>query len=149
MSNSIKRSCLSFLCLSVLLSGTFRCQQPSVPAQWHAEWIVTPDGPARDFDVAYFRKSLTLDSVPTQFAVDVSADTRFELHVNGQRVGAGPALADPHHWRYEVYDLAPYLHTGENTIAAIVWNYGARAAVAQMSARTAFLLSAEDRANSA
>lgn len=119
------------------------------PAQWKAEWIATPDGPARDFDVAYFRKSLTLDHVPGTFLVDVSADTRFELHVNGQRVGAGPALADVHHWRYEVYDLAPFLHAGENTIAAIVWNYGTRAAVAQMSARTAFLLSAEDPADSA
>lgn len=137
--------------MTVLLPALFVplsiCQPSSTPAQWSAEWIATPDGPARDFDVAYFRKTLTLDRVPEHFLVDVSADTRFELHVNGQRVGAGPALADIHHWRYEVYDLAEFLHPGENTIAAIVWNYGTRAAVAQMSARTAFLLSAEDPAN--
>ncbi len=117
------------------------------PAHWSAQWIVAPDGPARDFDVAYFRKSLTLSSVPSAFVVDVSGDTRFELHVNGQRVDAGPALGDVQHWRYEIVDLAPYLHPGENQIAAVVWNYGVLAAVAQMSSQTAFLLSAEDPEN--
>ena len=142
------RRCVFFsaLLLMIFVSTAF-CAE--APAQWRAEWIATPDGPARDFDVAYFRKTLTLGHVPGVFLVDVSADTRFELHVNGQRVGAGPALADVHHWRYEVYDLAPFLHAGENAIAAIVWNYGAHAAVAQMSSRTAFLLSAEDPANAA
>jgi alpha-L-rhamnosidase len=114
---------------------------------WSAEWIAVEHGPARDFDVVYFRRPLRLEAVPSRFVVDVSADTRFELHVNGQRVGAGPALADVHHWRYEVFDLAPYLHVGKNQIAAIVWNYGVDAAVAQMSSRTAFLLSAEDPVN--
>ena len=144
----LRRAVLPVLLLTLFVPPAIG-QPSSTPAEWRAEWIATPDGPARDFDVAYFRKTLTLDHAPGQFVVDVSADTRFELHVNGQRVGAGPALADVHHWRYEVYDLAGYLHPGENTIAAIVWNYGARAAVAQMSARTAFLLSAEDEANAA
>lgn len=145
---SLRRIALPVLLLALVARPSI-CQQSPTPAHWNAEWIATPDGPARDFDVAYFRKTLTLDRVPTQFLVDVSADTRFELHVNGQRVGAGPALADVHHWRYEVYDLAGSLHPGQNIIAAIVWNYGTRAAVAQMSARTAFLLSAEDPANAA
>jgi alpha-L-rhamnosidase len=118
------------------------------PKQWHAEWIASPDGPARDYDVSYFRKTLSLGIVPTAFVVDVSADTRFELHVNGKRVGTGPAMADVHHWRYETYDLAPYLHAGENDIAAIVWNFGTSAPIAQMSSQTAFLLSAEDSKNS-
>ena len=116
------------------------------PLQWNAQWIAAPDGPARDFDVVYFHKTLSLGTVPTQFVVDVSADARFELHVNGQRVGAGPALGDVQHWRYEVMDLAPYLHPGMNQIAAIVWNYGIHAAVAQMSSQTAFVLHAEDPA---
>jgi len=116
----------------------------AAPQQWHAQWIASPDGPERDVNVVYFRKSLSLPAVPAHLRVDVSADTRFELHVNGVRVGAGPALADVHHWRYESFDLAPYLHSGANQIAAIVWNFGTSAAVAQMSNRTAFLLAAED-----
>ncbi len=123
-------------------------RQNSVPKPWAAQWIARADGPARDYDVVYFRKIVSLGVVPTKFVVDVSADTRFELHVNGKRVGAGPALGDVHHWRYETFDLAPYLHAGENDIAAMVWNFGTAAAIAQMSSQTAFLLSAEDAANS-
>ena len=119
-----------------------------VPTPWAAQWIARVDGPARDFDVVYFRKVISVAAVPARFLVDVSADTRFELHVNGKRVGMGPALADVHHWRYETFDLAPYLHAGENDVAAIVWNFGTGAAIAQMSSQTAFLLSAEDAANS-
>src|ERR1700727_2925118 len=119
-----------------------------VPKPWAAQWIARADGPARDYDVVYFRKTISLSAVPARFLVDVSADTRFELHVNGKRVGMGPALADVHHWRYETFDLAPYLHAGENVVAAVVWNFGTGAAIAQMSSQTAFLLSAEDAANS-
>jgi alpha-L-rhamnosidase len=122
--------------------------QDGMSKAWVAQWIARADGPARDFDVAYFRKTVSLAAVPSQFLVDVSADTRFELHVNGKRVGMGPALADVHHWRYETFDLAPYLHAGENVVAAVVWNFGTGAAIAQMSSQTAFLLSAEDEANS-
>ena len=139
--------------LPIFLVSTFaglsfcKAATPDPPVAWKAEWIAAADGPVRDFDVVYFRKTLTLDAVPSRFVVDVSADTRFELHVNGQRVGAGPALGDVHHWRYEVFDLAPFLHAGENRIAAMVWNFGTKAAVAQISSRTAFLLSAEDVAH--
>jgi hypothetical protein len=44
------------------------------------------------------------------------------------------------HWRYETYDIAPLLRAGKNTLAAIVWNFGKHAAVAQMSDRVGFLL---------
>src|ERR1700727_2643799 len=118
-----------------------------VPKPWAAQWIARADGPARDYDVVYFRKTISLSAVPARFIVDVSADTRFELHVNGKRVNAGPALADVHHWRYETYDLAPYLVAGQNEIAAIVWNFSTFAPIAQMSSQTAFLLSAEDSRN--
>lgn len=119
------------------------------PKVWSAQWITTPDGPTRDYSVAYFRKFLSLSQTPSRFLVDVSADTRFELHVNGKRVTAGPALADVQHWRYESIDLAPYLKTGNNEIAAMVWNLGSAAPVSQMGLETAFLLSAEDAGNAA
>ena len=73
----------------------------------------------------------------------VSADNRFILYVNGKRVGDGPARGDLTHWRYERFDLAPYLQQGQNLITATVWNFGVFAPVAQMSDRTAFLLESE------
>jgi hypothetical protein len=93
--------------------------------------------------VLHFRRTLSLAAVPANYIVRVSADNRFVLYVNGQRVGDGPARGDLAHWRYERFDLAPQLHTGENLVTATVWNWGIFAPVAQMSDRTAFLLESE------
>jgi alpha-L-rhamnosidase len=114
-----------------------------VAAKWHAEWIACPDAPERDAGVYYFRKEIDLGSVPGHLRVHVSADNRFVLHVNGKYAGEGPARGDVFHWRYETIDLAPLLHAGKNVIAAVVWNFGSRAPVAQMSNRTGFLLQAD------
>jgi len=91
----------------------------------------------------HFRKEFELEKVPEHFLVDVSADNRFLLEVNQERIGSGPARGDLAHWRYEVYDLAPHLHAGKNVLAATVWNLGTLAPVAQISNRTGFLVRGE------
>jgi len=91
----------------------------------------------------HFRKKIELERVPEHFLIDVSADNRFLLMVNQQRVGSGPARGDLAHWRYEVYDLARYLHVGKNVLAATVWNLGTFAPIAQISNRTGFLVRGE------
>jgi len=93
--------------------------------------------------VLHFRRALALEAVPASYPVRVSADNRFVLYANGQRVGDGPARGDLAHWRYERFDLAPLLHKGKNLITATVWNWGVFAPVAQMSDRAAFLLESE------
>ncbi|HUX45346.1 MAG TPA: hypothetical protein VMV57_11395, partial [Terracidiphilus sp.] len=119
--------------------------QPDPPHHdWHASWITHPTAPLREPLVLHFRRSLTLASVPASYIVRVSADNRFILYVNGQRVGDGPARGDLTHWRYERYNLAPYLHSGQNLVTATVWNFGIYAPIAQFSDRTAFLLESED-----
>ncbi len=108
-----------------------------------AQWITSPGAPARDLTMLHFRKELELEKVPEHFLVDVSADNRFLLEVNQERIGSGPARGDLAHWRYEVYDLATHLHAGKNVLAATVWNLGTLAPVAQISNRTGFLLRGE------
>jgi hypothetical protein len=93
----------------------------------------------------HFRKEIEVAKVPEHFIVDVTADNRFLLMVNQQRVGSGPARGDLAHWRYEVYDLAPFLHAGENILAATVWNLGTFAPVAQISNRAGFLVRGESQ----
>ena len=110
-------------------------------------WIAAPGGPERDWNVVHFRKEVTLDTVPAHLLVNVSADARFVLEVNGQRMGAGPAYSDLHHWRYEVVDLAGAMHAGRNDLVATVWRFGSAGPVAQMGSSTAFLLYAVDRRN--
>ena len=87
-----------------------------------------------------FRKVIELVQVPEHFLVDVSADNQFILFVNKQSVGSGPSRSDLAHWKYESYDLAPFLRPGKNVLAATVWNFGTNAALNQITDRTAFLL---------
>lgn len=108
--------------------------------RWAAQWIAAPRWPARAGGVFHFRKIVTLARAPRHFPVAVSADMQFLLRVNGRRAGDGPARGNPQAWRYERYELAPYLHAGRNILAATVWNFGARAPVARMSERTGFIL---------
>jgi alpha-L-rhamnosidase len=113
---------------------------------WTANWITHPTAPLRDPGVYHFRKILELKTRPTRFVVRVSADNRFILFVNGQRVGDGPARSDLHHWHYETFDLAPFLASGRNVIAATVFQFGIYAALAQISDRLAFLLQGDSTA---
>src|ERR1700722_5869715 len=80
--------------------------------EWKASWITHPTAPLREPLVLHFRRSLDLASVPATYVARVSADNRFILYVNGKRVGDGPARSDLSHWRYERFDLAPYLQQG-------------------------------------
>jgi len=134
-----------FLALFALALGTLALHSQPDPLQrdWTASWITHPTSPLREPIVLHFRRTSNLPSVPSSYRVRVSADNRFVLFVNGHRVGDGPARGDLTHWRYELFDLAPWLKTGQNLITATVWNFGVFAPIAQMSDRTAFLLESE------
>jgi len=139
------RAMLAAFAFAILISSSRLAPAQSDPAHrdWKAAWITHPTVPLRDPVVLHFRRTLDLPSVPGSYTVRVSADNRFILWVNGQRVGDGPARGDLAHWRYEKFDLAPFLKAGSNLITATVWNFGVSAPVAQMSDRTAFLLESE------
>ena len=111
--------------------------------EWKASWVTHPTAPLREPLVLHFRRNLELASVPANYLVRVSADNRFILYVNGQRVGDGPARGDLTHWRYERFDIAPFLKPGHNLVTSTVWNFGIFAPIAQFSDRTAFLLESE------
>lgn len=72
--------------------------------------------------------------------VHVSADNRYRLFVNGKSVALGPARSDLQNWNYETLDLAPFLQTGRNVLAAQVWYMGEGAPFAQMSYQVGFLM---------
>jgi alpha-L-rhamnosidase len=108
--------------------------------KWNAHWIATAWDEGNTYGVFYFRKSIDLESKPALFKVHVSADNRYKLYVNGVLVSLGPARGDTYYWNYETVDLSPYLTTGKNTIAALVWNEGRYAPAAQISVRTGFIL---------
>jgi alpha-L-rhamnosidase len=110
---------------------------------WKAQWIEHAAGPYRDFGVFHFRKTFHLERVPGSFVVHVSADNRYRLFVNGISVSIGPARSDLDHYRYETVDIAPQLKPGRNVLAAVVWNFGIYAPMAQHIYRAGFLLQGE------
>lgn len=143
-----------FLMVSVFIGASAVAQSSEIKInpdlltkRWQANWISHPTASPKDFGVYHFRRTFDLDSKPEKFIVHVSADNRYRLFVNGQGVCLGPARGDLMHWRFETVDIAPYLVKGENTIAAVVWNFGEFIPLAQITLRTAFILQADDQKN--
>ncbi|MCA9839904.1 MAG: family 78 glycoside hydrolase catalytic domain, partial [Trueperaceae bacterium] len=72
----------------------------------------------------YFRKSFDIAADVKEAITHISADGRYQLFVNGQFVGRGPARCDPAFQYYDSYDIAPYLQKGANVIAVLGHSYG-------------------------
>lgn len=113
---------------------------------WRAHWIDWNPDPRTELGVYAFRRRLPLEDVPAKLFVRVSADQRYRLFVNGRMVAFGPQRGDLRHWFYETLDLAPHLTAGENWVTALVWNFGRWAPMAQISARTGFVVHSLDDA---
>jgi len=106
---------------------------------WPCHWIGLPDA-APPF-VAAYRLRFALDTDQT-LRVHVSADERYELYLDGERIGRGPERGDRLHWFFETYDL--HLEAGAHTLAARCWALGDLAPQAQFSVRPGFLLCPDD-----
>lgn len=106
---------------------------------WPASWVVCPDIGEPPFVSAY-RLPFTLDHAAT-IRIHVTADERYELLLDGERIGRGPERGDPYNWFYETHDLD--LNAGDHMLVARVWSLGEKAAMAQMSVHPGFLLAAE------
>jgi hypothetical protein len=82
--------------------------------------------------------------VPEKLNIHVSADNRYNLFVNGNRVCYGPAKGDLQTYKYDIFDIAPFLKAGENLLAALVYNGGDDKPLAFLSVQTAFMLRSEE-----
>jgi len=72
----------------------------------------------------YFRQRVEVTGEIAQASALVSADGRYQLFVNGQRIGRGPARCSPNWQYFDEFDLTPYLRPGVNVIAALAHSYG-------------------------
>ena len=116
---------------------------------WDARWIASGEVSEGEFEAYRFRKTFPLERVPSRFVINISADPRYELFVNGRRVHRGPARGTLQNWYYETLDIAPYLKEGDNVIAATVWNYGRWSGGAQVSLCTGLIVQGETERESA
>ncbi|MFD7159638.1 hypothetical protein ACFV9C_33925 [Kribbella sp. NPDC059898] len=114
---------------------------------WPALWIRAVDGNAGPGsagpEVVGFRLRVEWAEA-AEGVVQVSADERYELWVDGEVVGRGPSRGEVDHWSFESYHLR--LPAGEHWLAARVWSLGDDAPLAQQSLGDGptFLLASSD-----
>jgi alpha-L-rhamnosidase len=100
-------------------------------AAWTAKWIwidgtrgggrgTREDELPRNFYLCA-RKAFDAPRDLQSATLRITADARYVLFVNGQRIGNGPIRGWQHSWFYDTYDLTPHLRPGErNAIGVLV-----------------------------
>ena len=134
--------------ISILLVCTCFSMTGQPLSAWDARWITHPKADLLNYGVFHFRKTISLSEKPATFPVRISADNKYKLFVNGSYVASGAVLGDADNWFYDTIDLAPFLNRGENSLAALVWNLGNEKGENQISMKSAFILQAENVAQS-
>ena len=87
-------------------------------------WVKDFDDTVNPGTFVLFRKAFHLDHIPSSpIPIHVSADTRYRLFVNGQRVAFGPCKSYLTRWYYETVDIKPFLREGKNAIAVRVLRF--------------------------
>jgi alpha-L-rhamnosidase len=113
-------------------------------SQWAANWIwQSADGPQNTW--MCFRKTVTLASAPSTAYARIAADSKYWLWINGKLVIFEDQLKrnpDPKNTYYDSVNLASYLTSGSNTIAAQVWYWGKEGFGHHSSGRGGFLFDA-------
>lgn len=131
--------------MALWLSGVFPLSgqiKASLGKKWSAYWI-NGNSAQGQYVVNMFRKQVNILKVPKILHVRISADNRYELYVNGERIAYGPARGENENY-YDVVNIAPYLQPGTNQVALLNWNYGTGRHVAQMTVGTGVVMFVED-----
>jgi len=86
-------------------------------------WIASKRKDGFPIETSYFKTIFSLDLIPGEVVIQISANTRYILYVNGEELIHGPCRGDHWHHFCDSIDIAPYLKNGENIIAAKVTAY--------------------------
>jgi len=88
-----------------------------------AQWIWLKAAPKEECFVRA-RKNFSLPRRPRTATLRITASGHYRLWVNGIPVARGPARANLWKKRYDVLEIAPYLHRGKNVLAVQIIHYG-------------------------
>ena len=93
----------------------------------YTNWMWLPEWKAEDKEepcLVYFRKVFLIKEKMTgRYEIEISADSRYKLYVNGELSEIGPSKGDRMKWYYDTVDISPYVKEGENCIAVEVLRY--------------------------
>src|SRR5437879_3254901 len=84
---------------------------PALAENPHWIWHDNQGAKIQVGETRFFRKTFTLNTVPTRADISVSADDEAEVYLNGKKV------AEPKDWRKPTYEnVTRHLRKGENVI---------------------------------
>ena len=98
-----------------------------VKTDWKAQWISTERCQSASNTWLAYRKTVSIDEVPTALTAHIATDSKYWLWINGRMVvfeGGLKRGPSPYDTYYDSVEIAPYLVPGENTIAVLVWHFG-------------------------
>jgi alpha-L-rhamnosidase len=98
--------------------------RPTMPDLNPARWLWYPSERCLQNTFVLFRREFESKAKPRRASGWISADSRYLLEVNGQRIQWGPAPADPRWPEADPVDLSSALRAGRNVIGATVLFYG-------------------------
>ena len=115
-----------------------RVPEPRVPDPWGAgpvdpsselnlspaQWIWYPSERCLANTFVFFRREISLPAPVRRAEGWICADSRYLLHVNGERIQWGPAPSDPRWMEADPLDLTRTLKAGKNVIGATVLFFG-------------------------
>ena len=84
---------------------------------WNAKWIWS-DGSQRKNQWICFRKRFSLEKEFDNAVLRITADSRYQLYINGRELTMGPARNWPFTQDYDVIPLKDFLRHGENMLAS-------------------------------
>ncbi|OOQ56756.1 family 78 glycoside hydrolase catalytic domain [Mucilaginibacter pedocola] len=102
-----------------------------------AQWIWDSGEPNPRNYYLLARKAFKLDRLPTSAIAYISAFAYADVYINGKLFERCPVNSDPEYQNYDKFDIAAYLKKGDNTITAVVQNFGV-GLHSQMNARGGF-----------
>ncbi|GJM81381.1 hypothetical protein HMSSN139_38770 [Paenibacillus sp. HMSSN-139] len=93
---------------------------------WQGKWIWHSGEASPRNDWTCFRKTFVWPGADSgRASLKLTADSRYVLYVNGQRVGQGPPRSWPFRLAYDEYDIGHLLRPGQtNAIAVMVMHFG-------------------------
>ncbi|MGA2502154.1 MAG: hypothetical protein ABSH20_30795, partial [Tepidisphaeraceae bacterium] len=97
--------------------------RPDTGTQLQKAFIWSPSAPPGKQAYVEFRKNFNLAALPGEAVLNIFADSRYILWINGQYVLRGPCRFDPKRPEYDSVDVRPHLRTGPNIIVILVHHY--------------------------
>ena len=86
-------------------------------------WVASARQEGFPIETSYFKTVFNLANTPRKSNIQISANTRYILYVNGIEIIHGPCRGDYWHHFCDVVNIAPYLKSGTNVMAVKVTAY--------------------------